>query len=205
MVMDQGGVDAAGVDDETLLRRYQDGSVDAFEALLQRYERPLFNFILRSVRNRARAEELLQEVFVRVIQRSHAFENKARFSTWLYTIARNLCIDHQRRMAHRQHRSLDAPTRPGEPAREPAAGPQASTERTAMRGELQKRIAAAVEALPEAQREVFLLRQLEALPYREIGQIVGVAENTVKSRMRYALERLQAALADYRDALEELR
>jgi len=100
--------------DEELLRRFNEGDADAFERLVRRYERPLYNFILRSVRRRERADELLQDVFLKVVQRSRDFKGNSKLSTWLYTIARNLCIDHSRKMVFRRHKSLDAPSRSGE-------------------------------------------------------------------------------------------
>jgi RNA polymerase sigma-70 factor (ECF subfamily) len=194
--------------DEALLDRFQRGDAEAFEVLLGRYERPLYNFVLRSVRDPERAADLVQEVFLRVIQRSDQFQGQSKLSTWLYSIARNLCIDHGRRMVFRRHRSLDAPLTAddGKSAtlgdRVPAPTPEA--DRDSISRELQGQIAAAVEELPEDQREVFLMRQVQGLAFKDIAEIVGVSENTIKSRMRYALERLQAALEEYRDYAKEL-
>lgn len=194
--------------DEALLQRFQGGEAEAFEVLLGRYERPLFNFVLRSVRDPERAADLVQEVFLRVIQRSEQFQGNSKLSTWLYSIARNLCIDHGRRMVFRRHRSLDAPVSSEEGARtlgDQVAAETPEADRDAIAGRLRTEIARAVEALPEDQRDVFLMRQVQGLAFKEIAEVVGVPENTVKSRMRYALERLQEALADYADYLEELR
>jgi RNA polymerase sigma-70 factor (ECF subfamily) len=196
------------VPDEVLLRRFVDGDADAFEQLVRRFERPLFNFILRSVRDHDRSEELLQEVFMRVVQRAAEFQGGSKVSTWVYTIARNLCIDTSRKMVFRRHRSLDAP------AGDDPEGPtmmdrvQAVTplaDREVIGGDLKERIARAVEELPDEQREVFLMRELQDLAFKDIAEIVGVPENTVKSRMRYALERLQRALAEYEDYARELK
>jgi RNA polymerase sigma-70 factor (ECF subfamily) len=194
--------------DEMLLRRFTEGDAEAFETLVRRFERPLFNFILRSVRDADRSEELLQEVFLRVIQRATEFQGGSKVSTWIYTIARNLCIDTSRKMVFRRHRSLDAPS--GDDPEGPtmmdrvvAATPLA--DREVIGGDLKERIARAVEELPEEQREVFLMRELQDLAFKEIAEIVGVPENTVKSRMRYALERLQRALAEYEDYAREIR
>lgn len=180
---------------------YNGGDIGAFEVLLARHRRPLFNFLLRSVRDPDRAEDLLQEVFLRIIQNASEFQGQSKFTTWVYTIARNLCVDHARKMVHRRHASLDA-TPPGQEGgalleRIPNVDP--STDRSAASPKLRQEIALAVEALPEEQREVFLMRQLQGLGFAEIATIVGVSENTVKSRMRYALERLQDALAHYED------
>jgi len=189
--------------DEVLLTAYREGDSGAFETLLGRYRGPIFNFLLRSVRDRGRAEELYQDVWMKVIERCDKFRGDAKFSTWLYTIARNQCIDHQRKMKFRGHASLDA-TEPttGQSIGERVSNFGPSTEQLAVGGVVRERIARAVEALPEEQREVFLLRQLEGLAFREISELVGVPANTVKSRMRYALERLQKALSDLEEPHE---
>ena len=199
---------ASDLPDETLLRQFGSGDAEAFEMLLSRYERPLFNFILRQVGERTRSEELLQDAFLRVVERAGEFKGESKFSTWLYTIARNLCIDESRKMVFRRHKSLDATT-VGEDGEGPSlvertGGHVAGADRSTIALELRPRIAAAVEALPDEQREVFLLRELQHMPFKEIAVIVGVPENTVKSRMRYALERLQEALAEYADYAAEL-
>lgn len=190
--------------DEELLARYVKGDVRAFESLLARHRGAIYAFLLRSVRDGAVAEDLFQETFLRVVQRADQFNGQSRFTTWLYTIARNLTVDHARRMRHRRHASLDAP-KSGDPEGRPLAEATAGTARTADREAIEAQARAtfevALEALPEEQREVFLLRQVDGLAFGDIGAILGIPENTAKSRMRYALERLQQALADYRDYL----
>ena len=192
--------------DDELLERFAAGEPAAFGVLLRRYQAPIYNFIARSVRDTEAAADLLQEVFTRVIQHSTEFNRSSKFSTWLYAIARNICIDHMRRMSHRRHASLDA-TGPNGPADGSPLAPwiervaidQPEVDTSAAAGRLRSRIAQAIEGLPQEQREVFLMRQLQQLPFAEIAAVVGVSENTVKSRMRYALERLQEALADFED------
>ncbi|MFW6067672.1 MAG: RNA polymerase sigma factor [Myxococcota bacterium] len=195
------------LEDDALLRRFNAGDAAAFEVLLSRYRKPIYNFLLRSTRSRHQAEDLLQEVFLRVVQRSEQFQGNSKVSTWLFAIARNLCIDASRKAAHRRHPSLDAaagnPDGPTLGERVPADGLPA--DREALSRELGARIAHAVDGLPEEQREVFLLRQVQHLPFRDIAAIVDVPENTVKSRMRYALERLQEALAEYEDYVSKLK
>ena len=192
--------------DEELLGRFNRGEVRAFEVLLSRYERPMYNFILRSVRDRDRAHDLVQDVFLKVVQRADQFKGDSKFSTWLYTIARNLCIDHSRKMVFRRHRSLDAPVREDEGGTllDRVEGKELDADRGTIANQLQTEIAKAVEELPEDQREVFLMRQVQGMPFKEIAKVVGVPENTVKSRMRYALERLQQALQEYQDYVKEL-
>jgi RNA polymerase sigma-70 factor, ECF subfamily len=197
-----------GCSDEQLLGLYTRGELEAMEVLLERYKRPVFSFVLRHVGDRARAEDLLQETFLRLVEHASTFEGNARLKTWLFRIARNQCIDESRRRVHRRHPSLDAPIGHDEDApnlHERVASTEAAADRKSVGNELKQRMARAIEALPEDQREVFVLRQVQNLQFREIAEITGVSENTVKSRMRYALERLQGALAEYQDYAEELR
>jgi RNA polymerase sigma-70 factor (ECF subfamily) len=188
--------------DEALMLRYRDGDVRAFEVLVTRHRKPIYNFILRFVRDAAQAEDVLQETFLRLVKGAEAYERQAKFTTWLYTIARNLCVDASRRGKHRKAASLDAPASgdpDGSPLIDLVADGKDGVDRQAIGRELQVRIQAAVEALPDEQREIFLLREVADLQFNEIANIVGCPENTVKSRMRYALEKLREALEEYRD------
>lgn len=196
--------------DEVLMMRFQSGDRGAFAELLRRHKVPIFNFILRQVRNQTTAEDLTQDVFVRVVRKANTFKHEARFTTWVYSIARNLCIDHLRKMSLRRHPSLDQasgndPEGQTLGERVPDLHPTAAADRQAMSADIASRIVSAVEALPPEQREVFLLRQTAKVPFKEIAKMTGVPENTVKSRMRYALERLQQALCDYEDYARALR
>ena len=188
--------------DEQLMQAYREGNPRAFELLLARHERKVWNFLRRSVGDPTLAEDLLQEVFLRVIraQADVDWRGEARFTTWVYTIARNLCIDHARRAVHRDARSLDAPTRVDAEASETLHDRLADGGRDAegltSDAQVRVRVDEAVAALPPDQREVFLLREVMDLPFAEIATVVGAPEPTVKSRMRYALERLREALAD---------
>ncbi len=195
--------------DEALMIRFQRGDKAAFAALVRRHQSALYNFSLRHLRAQSAAEDVVQDAFVRVVQNAGEFKHEARFTTWLYTIVRNLCIDHLRKQVHRKHPSLDQ-SKPGEDGEGPTLGEQtadsrASVEREATGSELKERIAKAVETLPEEQREVFLMREVANLPFKEIAEVTGVPENTVKSRMRYALERLQQALCEYEEYARALR
>ncbi len=195
--------------DEVLMIRFQSGDRSAFALLVRKHQRPLYNFALRQLRSAPAAEEVVQDAFVRVVQNAADFKHEARFSTWLYTIARNLCIDQMRKHALRRHPSLDEPKRAeegdGPTLGEQTADSRANVERAALSGEIRERVMAAMDELPEEQREVFLMREVASLPFKEIAEIVGVPENTVKSRMRYALERLQAALSEFEEYARALR
>jgi len=194
--------------DEALMLRYQQGDRTAFGLLVRRHQTPLYNFALRQIRVQSVAEDVVQETFVRVVQKAVEFKHEARFTTWVYTITRNLCIDHMRKRALRKHPSLDeakGEDGDGPTLGEQTADPRASVEREATGTELKERITIAVDKLPDDQREVFLMREVANLPFKEIAEITGVPENTVKSRMRYALERLQATLAEYEEYARALR
>jgi RNA polymerase sigma-70 factor (ECF subfamily) len=191
--------------DEQLMHAYREGNARAFELLLARHERKVWNFLRRSVGDPTLAQDLLQEVFLRVIKAraDHVdWKGEAKFTTWVYAIARNLCIDHARRAVHRDARSLDAPTRAddenSQTMHDRLASANRDAEGLASDGQVRARVDEAVAALPPDQREVFLLREVMDMPFAEIATVVGAPEPTVKSRMRYALERLREALEDLR-------
>jgi RNA polymerase sigma-70 factor (ECF subfamily) len=195
--------------DEALMTRFQRGDRGAFTLLVQRHQSPLYNFALRQLRSTTAAEDVVQETFVRVAQSASDFKQAARFTSWLYTIARNLCIDSLRKMALRRHASLDEPGREtdgaGPTLGERTADLRSNVERTALSTQIGEQVLQAVLDLPDDQREVFLLREVSSLPFKEIAEIVGAQENTVKSRMRYALLRLQTALSDLEEYARALR
>src|SRR5947207_13787209 len=97
--------------------RYQRGDRRAFAELVRRHKTPLYNFVLRYLRSASAAEDITQEAFLRVVQRASEFKHEARFTTWLFTIARNLCVDHARKGKLRRHPSLDGPAADGEGSR----------------------------------------------------------------------------------------
>lgn len=198
------------VADEQLMLLYQHGDRRAFEELVRRHQLGVFSFAFRHLGNRATAEEVAQEAFLRVVAAASDFKHEARFTTWLYTITRNLCTDELRRRRHRGHPSIDV-AEPGASSPRPLAEsvsdlhPAADAERTAAAAEVKACLVKAVAELPDDQREVFLLREIACLPFREIAKVTSVGENTVKSRMRYALERLQSAMAAHEEHARSLR
>ncbi len=188
------------ISDEKLLTRYQKGDVRAFGVLLQRHHKGVLNFVYRFLGRPEAAEDIVQEAFLRLVANPDRFERRSKFTTWLYTIVRNLCIDYLRKQKHRNHLSLDQPLNPGS-EREVAwmenlesnqAWPDKQTEdrRT---GEI---LQAAIGRLNQEQREVFLMREEAAMTFEEIARVVEAPVNTVKSRMRYALQGLRSYLED---------
>ncbi len=175
--------------DEKLMVRFQSGDAPAFETLVRRHRTPVFSFLLRLTGDRARAEDLCQETFLKAVRASADWEPRARFQTWLYAIARNQAVDEARRRSFRRAEPLDCA-----PAAAVASGGP-SPDRGAESALLRPKLEAALAALPAEQREVFLLREYAGLRFHEIASVTGVPENTVKSRMRYALEGLRERLA----------
>jgi RNA polymerase sigma-70 factor (ECF subfamily) len=179
--------------DERLMVRFRGGDTRAFEVLVTRHRTPIFSFLVRLTGDRGRAEDLCQDTFLRVVKAAREWEERATFRTWVFTIARNLAADEARRAAFRRVEPLDAPG-PRGAAQAPADDPP--PDRAAESALLRPKLEAALAALPAEQREVFLLREHSGLRFHEIAQVTGAPENTVKSRMRYALEGLRQKLAE---------
>lgn len=177
--------------DEALMLAYAAGDAAAFDRLYARHKGALFRFVLRSVRERAVAEELYQEIWMRVIEARARYEPQAKFSTWLYTIAHNRIVDQWRKRGLSLV-SLDAGDDPPEPVAPPANDPLRALEGR----ERLARFLRALEALPPVQREAFLLREEAGLSIAEIAQATGANEEAAKSRLRYALAKLKEAAGD---------
>ncbi|MEO7775558.1 MAG: sigma-70 family RNA polymerase sigma factor [Steroidobacteraceae bacterium] len=190
-------MDASATSDEALLLRYAGGDVAAFEALYERHELPLWRFTLRLCGGqRANAQELVQEVWFAVTREAPRFKPDARFTAWLYTIARNRVIDRHRTARH--YASLDAIDGTGATLAESLADPDApQPPQQAEQAEQGAAILRALETLPEDQREAFVLQTEGGLSVEEIANITGTTLETAKSRLRYARHKLKALLRDY--------
>jgi len=176
---------------------YQKGDERAFEVLYWRHNRGIFNFISHFIGESGnQAEELLQDVFLKVVKASKRYEPSAKFTTWLYQIARNGCIDHFRKMKHRKTTSLAQPIDSEEEMvlESTIAGTDPSPEKAARISEVSLVLKEAIATLPEDQREVFLMREDLNLSFAEISELIECPVNTAKSRMRYALEHLRKTL-----------
>ncbi|MDD4870514.1 MAG: sigma-70 family RNA polymerase sigma factor [Kiritimatiellae bacterium] len=189
------------VTDKELLIRYRRGQVDALEALIEKYRRPLFGFIINMIQGRDEADEIFQEVWLRVI-RKHVKYKHGNFCGWLVRIAHNVIIDRIRRRKpelsldeeHEEGLSLGQMMQSNEP--EPAT-------RMALQ-DLSVRINEAVNVLPAEQKEVFLMRVQAELSFSEIARIQKVSINTALARMQYALGKMRTILSkDYRELNEK--
>jgi RNA polymerase sigma-70 factor (ECF subfamily) len=182
-----------GEADEALMLAYAAGDAGAFERLYARHKGPLYRYVLRSVKGRGEAEELFQDVWMKVIEARLRYQPRAKFTTWLYTIAHNRMVDHWRARGLAVVASTDDED---DEVPEPAAPPSAEPHRVNEARETLERLAAAIGALPLAQREAFLLHHEAELSVAEIAAATGANEEAAKSRLRYAMNKLREAIGD---------
>lgn len=179
--------------DETLMLAFAAGDARAFETLYDRHALPVWRFVQRSVRDAALADDLVQDVWFSLVRQAPQYEPRARFRTWLFTLAHHRMVDHWR--THKAHASVDAETEDGAAlvdtlAADSGFGPV----RQLQSREQAQALLDALAALPLPQREAFLLQAEGGLSLAEIAQATGVNAETAKSRLRYARERLRHTL-----------
>ena len=190
--------DAADTEtDEALMLAWQAGNASAFDRIYERHRGGVFRYLLRHCRDRATAEELHQDVWLKLIAARARFDAAARFTTWLYSVARNRMIDHWRRNPAQRLVSLDDDSDGrgiGDLLEDSdlAGNPQ----RAATLLQASALLVAALEALPAAQRDAFLLHVEGGLAVGEIAVLTSTPDETVKSRLRYAYKRMRASLGD---------
>lgn len=197
----ESGVALGSPGDRELVSRVQAGDISAFDEIVARYKNRIYNFVYRMCRRREAAEDITQEVFVRVFVQARALRSDSSFASWLYRVAGNLCIDEHRRMqTHKAvvSHSLDQPleTESGRLERE-VPDCSAEPERELLRGELEKKVQEAIDALPDKMKLALLLNDQEGLSYEEIAQVLCIPVGTVKSRLFNARMALKEMLADY--------
>ena len=188
--------DSAEASDERLMLDWVAGDAAAFEQLYSRHRTRLYRFLLRHVRDQALADEFFQDIWQKVIGARAGWVPDAPFGTWLYRIAHNRLGDHWRASKYRPPAPEDADERA-------LRIPDPDTpERNLSEFEQRRRLQLALDALPPEQREVVLLRLEQDLSLEEIGAITGVGRETVKSRLRYAMDKLRAGLGQADPELE---
>lgn len=190
-------MDMGVVDDSALMLRYRDGDARAFEILYARHKGGLYRYLQRLCRDKDIANDLFQEVWSKVIASRDRYEVRAQFNTFLYRIAHNCAIDHFRRtgrVAAREQTDISElqDVLPDFESERPEA--QLS------RAEVKAAFKRALDGLPAEQRDVFVLYEESGLSLEEIGKVTGVAMETAKSRLRYAVSKLRAALKQHQPA-----
>lgn len=172
---------------------YRDGDAAAFEALYGRWRGRLYRYLMHQCGNAATAEELYQDIWLKVVGARLRYEVAAKFSTWLFRIAHNRLMDHFRSHARSRLESYERDDEDADPI-DPPAAESAQPERLIERKALAQMLVSHIEALPAAQRETFLLAEEGEMSLEEIAAATGVSRETAKSRLRYALDKLRRGL-----------
>lgn len=183
--------------DAALMLRFKDGDADAFRKLFGKYQGPIINFCFRFCANRTLAEDLAQEVFLRVYRGSGRYRVDARFSTWLYRIAVNVCLNETRKLRKNfMTRSMDQPVNDDPDGRAPeyADENQAGADEAMAARQREAAIQGALQALPAPQRMALMLRIYEDFPYDEIASRMNISEGKVKTLIFRGRRRLREAL-----------
>lgn len=185
--------------DATLMQRVQRGDMAAFEVLVDKYRQPVMNFCARTLNDLAEAEDVAQAAFVQVFKHSQRYEPSARFSTWLFTIARNLCLNEIRRRRRHPAESLDLthPEDESQPLRQFEDLKSAAAPEDALHGELVEKVELAIAELPETQRTALLLCREEELSYDEIAKVLGCSVSATKSIIHRGREAIKRVLKPY--------
>jgi RNA polymerase sigma-70 factor (ECF subfamily) len=185
--------------DAVLMLRVKRGDRAAFAALVEKYQQPVLNFLRRSLQDEVEAEDLAQNVFVQVWKSARRYRRTARFSTWLFTIARNLCLNELRRRARHSTASLESASGESEtPLPQRLEDKQTVTPPEALlREELFQKVEAALAELPESQRTAILLCREETFSYEDIAAILGCSISATKSLIHRGRETLKQKLKPY--------
>lgn len=192
-------VDVDPASDAAVMLRVAAGDEASFNYLVQRYHRPMIHFLYRMVHNQSIAEELAQEVFLRVYRARDSYRAEARFTTWLYRIATNLAVNHARDTRHERSAQtvyLDAPDE--ETGTTPdLADVEPTVEQRLLRDERMAAIRSHVMALPERQRMAVLMHKYQGMDYRQIGEVLKLSESATKSLLFRAYQTLRDKLKDF--------
>ena len=182
--------------DEDLMRQLQTGDLHSFDTLVKRWEKPLLNYCYRMVNDIALAEDLRQEVFLRIYRSAKTFRARAKFSTWMYRIATNLCIDTLAKQQRRKETPIAAyiESEP-EDINERLIDLSEAPDTVLVKKEIESRVRLALASLPEDQRVVVIMRHYNSMKFREIATVVECPISTVKSRMAAGMERLSRILS----------
>ncbi len=185
--------------DAALMLRVTQGDGEAFAELVDKYKQAIVNFLYRNLRDLEEAEDLAQTVFLQVYKSAARYRVEAKFTTWLYTIARNLCLNEIRRRSRHPAESLDAALDPGETLtpRQFEDGRAVAADDQALQDELAAKVQEALGALPENQRTAILMFKEQELSYEEISAVLGCSLSATKSLIHRGREALKERLKPY--------
>jgi RNA polymerase sigma-70 factor, ECF subfamily len=191
---------AGGESDAEIMLRVKSGDQTAFDYLVQKYRRPLVSFMYRMARNTAAAEDLAQEVFLRVYRSRQTYEASAKFTTWLYRIATNLAVNHARDTRHERPEvqvSLDEPSNDDSGMTLELPDEKMTAEQALVRRERLLAIRRKVEALPEQQRLAVIMHKYQQMDYKQIAEVLKKSESATKSLLFRAYETLREQLKEF--------
>jgi RNA polymerase sigma-70 factor, ECF subfamily len=185
--------------DAALMLRVKQGDTAAFAELVEKYKQPVLNVAYRMLHDATEAEDLAQAVFVQVFKSAHRYHVASKFSTWLFTITRNLCLNEIRRRSRHQVESMDVPhpEQEGQPLHQFEDKQTASPPERLLHGELEHKIEQVLAELPENQRMAIVLCRQDELSYEEIARMLGCSVSATKSLIHRGRETLKQRLKPY--------
>lgn len=194
--------------DDQLIEKFLSGDIQAFNTLVWKWEKNLYNFVLRYIGNREDAKDICQKTFIRVYRKVNKLRDTTKFSTWLYQIAVNICRDELKRRGRRDYVSLDEIVDRGngllatamDSQSDPVEHPEMLTDQRDLR-ELINRV---LQSIPEEQRIVIIMKEYQGLKFTEIAEVLETSVNTTKSRMYYGLTAMRKILKKWKISEEIL-
>ena len=186
--------------DAKLVENFRNGDIEAFNRLVERWQQRIHRFAYRYFSSHDEAMEITQKTFIRVYKKLNSLDDAEKFSSWIYRIANNLCLDETKRASRRRSRSMDA--LPQHPVAESIVD---NPDRQIQRNDLESILQLALKQIPADQRMVVIMKEYEGLKFREIAEILDEPENTVKSRLYYGLTKLRTLFDQWNIELEALR
>ena len=196
--MTEGKKTAEAPDDRELVGKAQRGDQNAFRALVERYQRRVFQLALGMVKDADEAMDIAQETFVRVHRYLPSFKGDSSFFTWTYRIATNLCLDAARKKSRSEPvDARDEDEAEIEAAMDPVSSALAGPQRATLNAELRDKLEEALQSLSENHRSILLLREIDGLSYEELARVLGIRKGTVMSRLFHARLKMQKKLREY--------
>lgn len=191
--------------DAQLIEKYLSGDISGFNTLVRRWEKLLFNFVYRYLGDFELAKDVTQKVFIRIYKNLHKLKDHSKFSNWIYTIASNLCKDELKKRKKNNSISLDQINEANDNnldlAQESSVLPDAQLNQI----QLEQLMKQALQAIPEEQRVVIIMKEYQGLKFIEIAEVLGEPLNTVKSRMYYGLNALRKVFSRWNISKEVLQ
>lgn len=195
----QSKINESLLNDDDFVRRLREYDEKAYEILLEALKDRIYNLALRLTRNNEEAEEVVQETFLAIFNKIDTFQGKSRLTTWIYSIAYNAALNRLKKNNSRMVTFEDEANLNIDPSwlRNKSANFELDSERPVLEKELQDRLKVAIDSLPDGYREIFILKEVEKMPVKDVAEIYGINPGAVKTRLHRARLILRAKLSDY--------